>query len=76
MANRTIEDANDESRRLRHEAEDYVDQKLASFEIVLERTRKMVQAGREKLQGPSLAAPTAEEQPEPEDRTFFDQDQQ
>jgi hypothetical protein len=36
----------------------------------------MVQAGREKLQGPSLASPAADAPPEPEDRPFFDQDQQ
>jgi vacuolar-type H+-ATPase subunit H len=48
-ARRTVEDARDEARRLRHEAEDYCDQKLASFEIVLERTVKTVHAGREKL---------------------------
>jgi cell division septum initiation protein DivIVA len=48
-ARRTVEDARDEARRLRHEAEDYCDQKLAAFEIVLERTMKTVQVGREKL---------------------------
>ena len=50
VAQRILDDANDEARRLRHEAEDYADQKLASFEIVLDRTMKTVQAGREKLQ--------------------------
>jgi vacuolar-type H+-ATPase subunit H len=45
----TVDDAREEARSLRHEAEDYCDQKLASFEIVLERTIKTVQAGREKL---------------------------
>jgi cell division septum initiation protein DivIVA len=48
-ARRTLEDAQEESRRLRLEAEDYIDQKLASFEIVLERTIKTVAAGRQKL---------------------------
>lgn len=48
-AKRTVEDAEDEARRLRHEAEDYCDKKLAAFEIVLERTMKTVQAGRDKL---------------------------
>ncbi len=46
---RVVEDARAEARRLRHEAEDYCDQKLAAFEVVLERTTKTVQAGREKL---------------------------
>src|SRR3954447_11279362 len=33
-ARRTIEDAQDEARRLRHEAEDYCDQKLAAVAVV------------------------------------------
>lgn len=48
-ARRTVEDAREEARRLRLEAEDYCDQKLAAFEIVLERTLKTVAAGRQKL---------------------------
>ena len=50
VAQRILDDANEEARRMRHEAEDYADQKLASFEIVLDRTMKTVRAGREKLQ--------------------------
>jgi cell division septum initiation protein DivIVA len=50
VAQRILDDAREEARRLRHESEDYCDQRLASFEIVLERTLKTVQAGREKLQ--------------------------
>jgi hypothetical protein len=48
-ARRTVEEAEDEARRLRLEAEDYCDQKLAQFEIILERTQKQVAAGRERL---------------------------
>ena len=49
---RSVVDAADaEARRLRLEAEDFCDQRLASFEIVLERTMKVVDAGRTKLQG-------------------------
>jgi len=48
-ARRIIEEARDESRRLRLEAEDYCDQKLAEFEVVLDRTIKTVAAGRSKL---------------------------
>jgi len=48
-ATRLVDDAREEASRLRLEAEDYCDQKLASFEIVLERTMKTVAAGREKL---------------------------
>jgi hypothetical protein len=43
--------AKDEASRLRHEVEDYCDQKLAAFQIVLERTARTVEAGRERLQG-------------------------
>lgn len=80
-AQKTVDDAREEARRLRLEAEDYCDQKLASFEIVLERTMKMVQAGREKLQGtpgtvgpdPS-AGPTSLEDDQAAAEGFFDQD--
>jgi hypothetical protein len=48
-AQRILDEARDEARRLRHEAEDYCDQRLANFEIVLDRTMKTVQAGRERL---------------------------
>ena len=80
-ARQIVEAAEAEARRLRHEAEDFCDQKLASFEIVLERTTKTVQAGREKLQGraarrpatPRTSRPT---RPEATPSGFFDQDQQ
>ena len=49
-----LDTAESEARRLRHEVEDFCDQKLASFEIVLERTVKLVSAGRAKLQGTNL----------------------
>ena len=51
-----LDTAEAEARRLRHEVEDFCDQKLASFEIVLERTLKMVSSGRAKLQGTNLTA--------------------
>jgi hypothetical protein len=49
VARRCIEAGRDEARRLRLEAEDYCDQKLAAFEVVLDRTIKTVSAGRERL---------------------------
>lgn len=48
-ARRIVEDAEETARRLRLEAEDFCDQKLAAFEIVLERTLKTANAGRQKL---------------------------
>ena len=49
MARRVTEAAHEEARRLHMEAEDYCDQKLAAFEVVLDRTIKTVAAGRQKL---------------------------
>ena len=46
---RLVEDAEAEARRLRHEADDYIDQKLAGFEIILDRTMTTVRNGRERL---------------------------
>lgn len=51
QARRTVEAAREEASQLRLEAEDYADQKLAQFEIVLERTLRTVASGREKLSG-------------------------
>lgn len=53
-ARRIIEGAESEARRLRLESEDFCDQKLAGFEIVLERTLRLVNQGREKLQAANL----------------------
>ena len=50
VAQQVVSHAEADSRRLRHEAEDYIDQKLAAFEVVLERTMATVQKGREQLQ--------------------------
>lgn len=76
-AQRIVDESRDEARRLRLEAEDYCDQKLAAFEIVLERTMKTVQAGREKLQATPAkteAASEADEQERSLPPGFFDQD--
>ena len=66
VAQQVVSHAEADSRRLRHEAEDYIDQKLASFEVVLERTMQTVQRGREQLQavvGPMPADPAVETLP-------------
>jgi regulator of protease activity HflC (stomatin/prohibitin superfamily) len=79
ISRRIMEEANEEARRLRHEAEDYCDQRLATFEIVLERTMKTVQAGREKLQvTPHPTAPATGEIAGADmdsGEVFFDQDE-
>jgi cell division septum initiation protein DivIVA len=53
-ARQIVDGAESEARRMRHATEDFCDQKRASFEIVLERTLKMVGAGRAKLQAMPL----------------------
>lgn len=50
-AERIVEEAREQARVLRLEAEDYVDSKLASFEIVLQKTMQTVEKGRERLRG-------------------------
>jgi cell division septum initiation protein DivIVA len=61
-AERVLSDAREQARQIRLEAEDYVDAKLAQFEIALEkiyaelaRSIAQVQRGREKLRGVSPA---------------------
>lgn len=86
-ARQVVESAEQHASKLRLEAEDWCDQQLAKFEIVLDRLTKTVVAGREKLSGnvsmraatvadadPELrAAPGAG--PDREVPVFFDQDQ-
>lgn len=79
LASKTVEEARDDARRLRHEADDYCDQKLAAFEIILERTTKTVRAGREKLRATPPPKPLGGTgdlgASEGADEAFFDQDQ-
>jgi cell division septum initiation protein DivIVA len=67
VAQQVVAHAEADSRRLRHEAEDYIDQKLASFEVVLDRTMQAVQKGREQLQ--AIVEPLAGE-PHPDDEAL------
>jgi F0F1-type ATP synthase membrane subunit b/b' len=75
VAQRILDDANEEARTLRHQAEDFVDQKLAGMEIVLDRLTRTVQAGRAKLAAPLVGATTGDEGAGTEEDGFFDQDQ-
>ena len=70
-ARQIVERADAEARRLRLECEDYCDQRLAAFEIVLERTLDWVAKGREKLQAASTPMPELEGL---DDSGFFDDD--
>jgi hypothetical protein len=63
-----------ESRRLRHETEDFLDQRLGSFEILLDKLQKTVGAGRQRLSiGAAPLAPSEVEEDDPT-KGFFDQD--
>jgi cell division septum initiation protein DivIVA len=46
-----VEEAREHARQIRLEAEDYVDAKLANFEVVLSKTLGTVEKGRQKLRG-------------------------
>ncbi|MEX2254245.1 MAG: hypothetical protein WEC34_02295 [Acidimicrobiia bacterium] len=77
-AEHALAEADADARRLRHEAEDFVDSRLARFEEMLGRTLAAVRRGRDRLQ-PDLAAMDAEDAPPEDDgpglgRGFFDQD--
>lgn len=50
-AERLIDEARERCAQMRVEAEDYIDQKLAAFEILLNKTLTVVARGREQLQG-------------------------
>lgn len=50
-AERITDEAKESAARIRLEAEDYVDQKLAAFEILLNKTLATVARGREQLRG-------------------------
>ena len=79
VAQRILDDANDEARTMRHEAEDFCDQKLAGMEIVLDRLTRTVQSGRAKLAAVPAPAPVEHRAPAAaasgtEEDGFFDQD--
>jgi cell division septum initiation protein DivIVA len=50
-ADRLLADAREQAAAMRLEVEDYVDGKLATFEVVLSKTLEAVERGRDKLSG-------------------------
>jgi hypothetical protein len=74
VAQRILDDANDEARTMRHEAEDFCDQKLAGMEIVLDRLTRTVQSGRSKLAAAPVESAGADDAQGTEEDGFFDQD--
>jgi hypothetical protein len=75
-ARQVMEAADTDARRLRHETEDFIDQRLASFEILLDKVARTVNAGRERLNIGVARDDEPELIQDPDDLTrgFFDQD--
>jgi cell division septum initiation protein DivIVA len=82
-ARRILEEAESDARRMQREAEDFVDHKLGAFEIVLDKTIKMVHAGRERLASVPFSSFGDEDEadgageagaPDGDDEGLFDQD--
>ncbi|MGA1052466.1 MAG: hypothetical protein ACO4AY_03485 [Ilumatobacteraceae bacterium] len=76
-ARHVVETAESDARRLKLETEDFLDQRLASFEILLDRLSRTVATGRQKLSigsgGDDLDMAAAELEADPAN-VFFDQD--
>jgi cell division septum initiation protein DivIVA len=62
-ADQLITDARDQAATMRTEVEDYVDGKLANFEVVLHKTLAAVGRGRDKLRGQLDAALAGDDEP-------------
>lgn len=84
-ARQIIDSADEECRRLRNETEDFLDQRLASFEILIDRLQKTVSTGRQRLSigmydtsvpdaGDTAGSGTGDEELGEHGRGFFDQD--
>ena len=78
-ARQIVDAAESESRRMRNEVEDFCDQRLASFEIILDKVARTVATGRERL---NLGSRRAEQDAEPDPAgdaaggDFFDYDRE
>jgi hypothetical protein len=88
-ADRVVAEGEERARLMRSEAEDYVDAKLAQFEISirkileasqastksLNRTLDQVEVGRERLRGPATAAEAEFARPEGENQLFDEEEE-
>lgn len=77
-ARQVLESANADTKRMKNEMEDYLDQRLASFEIILDRLTNTIAQGRRRMQlvgtQPEVAEP-AVESTDSTGATFFDVDE-
>ena len=72
-AERIVEEGKERAAKMRLEAEDYIDQKLAAFEILLSKTIGTVARGREQLRG-DPAPPEDSQGPAPQEMPFNAED--
>lgn len=75
-ARQIVDAAESESRRMRNEIEDFCDQRLASFEIILDKVARTVATGRERLNLGSRRNEPAAEPPPDQGGDFFDYDRE
>ena len=74
-ARQVMDAAETDARRKRNETEDFIDQRLASFEIVLDKLSRTVAAGRNRLGlAPKQVEAVAAAPDEDHSKGFFDQD--
>jgi hypothetical protein len=76
-ARQVVETADNDARRLKLETEDFLDQRLASFEILLDKLSRTVATGRQKLSIGDGGSPLPDAEVDDEDdptKGFFDQD--
>lgn len=73
-ARQVMETAETDSRRLQHETEDFLDQRLGSFEILLDKLSKTVSAGRQRLSIGGVQSEPVDVDEEDPTKGFFDQD--
>jgi hypothetical protein len=73
-ARQVMDTAENDSRRLKLETEDFLDQRLGSFEILLDRLQKTVASGRQKLSIGNSAEHVVIDPDDDPTKGFFDQD--
>jgi cell division septum initiation protein DivIVA len=76
-ARQVLEAADTDARRLRNETEDFLDQRLGSFEILLDRLTKTVRSGRQRLAIGMQRHEEQQQESQPDAGSsdgFFDQD--
>lgn len=62
-AERVADEAKERAAKIQAEAEDYIDQKLAGFEILLNKTLGTISKGREQLRGEKQKSPASVNRP-------------